>query len=100
MIRLHRRHEARRADPFLLRQKAQRLTPDPSLVIDAWQVLSGVALLTESPAKAASILQHRKAIAARFWNASMERQRTGTTFVVGPISKKVNTSWKFRLKML
>ncbi|CAD6498988.1 BgTH12-04642 [Blumeria graminis f. sp. triticale] len=91
MIRLDREHEARKADPFLLRQQVQRLIPDPSLVVYAWQVPSGVAVLAASPAKAASILQHSEAIAARFGNATVERQETWTTFVVGPIPKKVNT---------
>ncbi|VDB88316.1 Bgt-50463 [Blumeria graminis f. sp. tritici] len=36
MIRLDREHEARKADPFLLRQQVQRLIPDPSIVVDAW----------------------------------------------------------------
>ncbi|CAD6502819.1 BgTH12-05408 [Blumeria graminis f. sp. triticale] len=73
MIRLDREHEARKADPFLLRQQVQRLIPDPSIVVDA------------------CILQHSEAIAARFGNATVERQETWTTFVVGPIPKKVNT---------
>ncbi|CAD6505992.1 BgTH12-06924 [Blumeria graminis f. sp. triticale] len=91
MIRLDREHEARKADPFLLRQQVQRLIPDSSLVVDAWQVPDGVAVLAASPAKAASILQHSEAIAARFGNATVERQETWTTFVVGPIPKKDNT---------
>ncbi|CAD6500718.1 BgTH12-06425 [Blumeria graminis f. sp. triticale] len=73
MIRLDREHEARKVDPFLLRQQVQRLIPDPSLVVDA------------------CILQHSEAIAARLGNATVERQETWTTFVVGPIPKKVNT---------
>ncbi|CAD6498810.1 BgTH12-04469 [Blumeria graminis f. sp. triticale] len=36
IIWLDREHEARKADPFLLRQRVQRLIPDPSLVVDAW----------------------------------------------------------------
>ncbi|CAD6505223.1 BgTH12-00716 [Blumeria graminis f. sp. triticale] len=52
---------------------------------------NGVAVLAASPAKAASILQHSEAIAARFGNATVERQETWTIFVVGHIPKKVNT---------
>ncbi|SZE99306.1 unnamed protein product [Blumeria hordei] len=44
MIRLNREHEARKADPLLLRQQVQRLILDPSLVVDARQVPSSVAV--------------------------------------------------------
>ncbi|KAI0999366.1 hypothetical protein K3495_g8830 [Podosphaera aphanis] len=91
MIRLNSQHEARKAEPFLLRQQVLRLIPDPSLVVDAWQVPSGIAILAPTPAKAGSILEHKDAIAARFGNATVERQETWTTFVVGPIPKKVVT---------
>ncbi|CAD6506434.1 BgTH12-07360, partial [Blumeria graminis f. sp. triticale] len=35
MTRLDRDHEARKAGPFSLHQKLQRIIPDPSLVVDA-----------------------------------------------------------------
>ncbi|KAI1003951.1 hypothetical protein K3495_g4259 [Podosphaera aphanis] len=89
MIRLDSQHEVCRAEPFLLRQQVQRLIPDPSLVVDAWQVPSGIAILVPTLAKAGSILEHKDAIAARFGNVTVERQKTWSTFVVGPIPKKI-----------
>lgn len=91
MIRLDSKHEARNAEPFLLRQQVQRLVPDPTLVVDAWQVPSGIAVLAPTAAKAASILQHKDTIAARFGNAKVERQEKWTTFVIGPVPKNVTT---------
>ncbi|KHJ34863.1 hypothetical protein EV44_g4357 [Erysiphe necator] len=58
MIRLSPEHESRKTDPLILRQQLQRLIPDPSLVIDAWQVPSGIAVLAPTPAKAAEIVRH------------------------------------------
>ncbi|POS82009.1 hypothetical protein EPUL_005720, partial [Erysiphe pulchra] len=91
MIRLSPDHEARKAEPLLLRQQLQRLIPDPTLVVDAWQVPSGISILAPTPAKAATILQYKDAIALRFGNATVERQETWTTFILGPIPKLITT---------
>ncbi|KHJ33435.1 hypothetical protein EV44_g4304 [Erysiphe necator] len=56
LIRLGHDHEARKAELFLLRQQIQSLIPDPSLVSDAWQAPSGIAILAPTPAKAATLL--------------------------------------------
>lgn len=89
IIRLGTDHEARKASPFELRQKIQQLIPDKTLIADVWTVPSGVAILAPSPAKAATLLQYKEAIENRFGNANVERQETWTTFVVGPIPKKL-----------
>ncbi|KHJ33478.1 hypothetical protein EV44_g4315 [Erysiphe necator] len=74
MVRLNSEHEARKTEPFLLRQQIQRMIPGPSLVADAIVVPSGVAILAPTPAKAATILQYKEIIAQRFGNAVVERQ--------------------------
>lgn len=89
MIRLGPDHEARKTGTFELRQAIQKLVPDSSLVSDVWSVPSGVAILAPTPAKAAAILQAKTVIEERFGNATVERQETWTTFVIGPIQKKV-----------
>lgn len=91
MIRLGHDHEARKAEPFLLRQQIQSLIPDPSLVSDAWQAPSGIAILAPTPAKAATLLQYKDVIAQRYGNAVVERQESWTTFIVGPLPKHVTT---------
>ncbi|KHJ32239.1 hypothetical protein EV44_g4238 [Erysiphe necator] len=63
MIRLEHDHEAHKAESFLLRQQIQSLISDPSLVSDAWQALSGIAILAPTPAKAATLLQYKDVIA-------------------------------------
>ncbi|KHJ35140.1 hypothetical protein EV44_g3862 [Erysiphe necator] len=67
----------------------QKLVPDSSLVTDAWIVPSGIAVLAPTPAKAAAILQAKKAIEDRFGNAFVERQEVWITFVIGPIHKRI-----------
>ncbi|KAI0997396.1 hypothetical protein K3495_g10789 [Podosphaera aphanis] len=59
--------------------------------VDGWQFPSGIAVLALTPAKAAIILRYKEAIAARFGNAKVERQEAWTTFVVGPLPKKIST---------
>ncbi|KHJ33039.1 putative effector protein [Erysiphe necator] len=91
MIRLEHDHEARKTKPFLLRQQLQSLLPNPSLVADAMQVPSGIAILAPTPAKAAEILQYKDDIERRFGKAVVERQESWTTFIVGPLPKQVTT---------
>ncbi|KHJ31285.1 hypothetical protein EV44_g3683 [Erysiphe necator] len=91
MIRLEHDHEARKTEPFLLRQQIQRILPDPSLVADTMQVPSGIAILAPTPAKAAAILQYKDVIAQRFGKAIVERQESWTTFIIGPLPKQVTT---------
>ena len=91
MVRLNSEHEARKTEPFLLRQQIQRMIPDPSLIADAIVVPSGVAILAPTPAKAATILQYKEIIAQRFGNAVVERQESWTTFVIGPLPKYIST---------
>ncbi|POS81664.1 hypothetical protein EPUL_006013, partial [Erysiphe pulchra] len=91
MVRLNSEHEARKTEPFLLRQQIQRMIPDPSLVVDAIVVPSGVTILAPTPAKAATILQYKEVIAQRFGNAVVERQESWTTFVIGPLPKFIST---------
>ncbi|POS81789.1 hypothetical protein EPUL_006663 [Erysiphe pulchra] len=91
MVRLNSEHIARKTEPFLLRQQIQRMIPDPSLVVDAIVVPSGVAILAPTPAKAATILQYKEVIAQRFGNAVVERQESWTTFVIGPLPKFIST---------
>ncbi|CAD6502426.1 BgTH12-05019 [Blumeria graminis f. sp. triticale] len=74
-----------------VRRPMTRPTPPKNQSKEDKRVPFGVAVLDASPAKAASILQQSEAIAARFGNATVERQETRTTFVIGPIPKKVNT---------
>ncbi|KAI0993427.1 hypothetical protein K3495_g14757 [Podosphaera aphanis] len=88
MIRLSPDHEARKSGTFELQQAIQKLVPDSSLVSDVWRVPSGVVILAPTPAKAAAILQAKTVIEERFGNATVERQETWTTFVIGPIQKK------------
>ncbi|KHJ31237.1 hypothetical protein EV44_g4058 [Erysiphe necator] len=89
MIRLGPEHEARKAGPFELRQKIQELVSDKSLVSNVWSVPSGVAILASTPAKAASIMQSKATIEERLGNAIVEQQEKWTTFVIGPIPKRV-----------
>ncbi|KHJ30250.1 hypothetical protein EV44_g3954 [Erysiphe necator] len=89
MIRLDPEHEARKTGSYELRQSIQNLVSDSSLVSDVWMVPSGVAILAPTPAKAAAILQSKSAIENRFGNATVERQESWTTFVIGPIKKKI-----------
>ncbi|POS82690.1 hypothetical protein EPUL_005843 [Erysiphe pulchra] len=63
MIRLAPDHEARKSGTFEIRQTIQILDPDSSLA--------------------------KSAIEERFGNATVERQETWTTFVIGPIQKQV-----------
>lgn len=91
MIRLSQDHEARKSDFFLLRQKIQKLIPDSTLVVDIWQVPSGIAIVAPTSAKAATILQYKNAIENRFGNAKVERQEKWSTFVIGPLPKSVPT---------
>ncbi|POS84123.1 hypothetical protein EPUL_003235 [Erysiphe pulchra] len=89
MIRLSPDHEARKAEPLLLRQQLQGLIPKLTLVVDVWQVPSGISILAPTPAKAATILQYKDAIALRFGNATVERHKIWTTFILGPIPKLI-----------
>ncbi|KHJ35434.1 hypothetical protein EV44_g3664 [Erysiphe necator] len=57
MVRLNSELEARKTEPFLLQQQIQLMISDPSIVADAIVVLSGVAILAPTPAKAATILE-------------------------------------------
>ncbi|POS83267.1 hypothetical protein EPUL_005854 [Erysiphe pulchra] len=91
MIRLDKDHEARKVDMFLLRQQIRKLTPESSLVCDVWYAPSGIAILAPTPAKAAAILQIKDLIANRFGNATVERQESWTTFIVGLLPKLVTT---------
>ncbi|POS88315.1 hypothetical protein EPUL_000617, partial [Erysiphe pulchra] len=91
IVRLNSEHEARKTEPFLLRQQIQRMIPDLSLVADATVVPSGVAILALTLAKAATILQYKEVIARRFGNALVERQESWTTFVIGPLPKFIST---------
>ncbi|POS84448.1 hypothetical protein EPUL_006186 [Erysiphe pulchra] len=91
MIRLGPDHEARKAEPLLPRQQLQRLISDPTLVVDAWQISSGISILAPIPAKAATILQYKDAIALCFGNATVERQETWTALILGPIPKLITT---------
>ncbi|KAI1003210.1 hypothetical protein K3495_g4993 [Podosphaera aphanis] len=80
-------------------QTIQNLVPDSSLVSDVWSVPSGVAILAPTPAKAAAISQAKTVIEERFDIATVERQETWTTFVIGPIQKKVRCLDDFRDSM-
>ncbi|KHJ33951.1 hypothetical protein EV44_g4078 [Erysiphe necator] len=91
IIRLGKDHKSRKTEPFLLRQKIQKLLRNPSFVCDAWQAPSGIAILAPTPAKVAAILQYKDVIAQRFGNAIVERQESWATFIVGPLSKLVTT---------
>ncbi|POS81632.1 hypothetical protein EPUL_005590, partial [Erysiphe pulchra] len=91
MIRLDKEHEARKTEPYLIRQKIQKLISDPTLVVDTWQVPSGVTILAPTPAKASTSLQQKDVISQRFGNATVERQESWATFVVEPEPKKVTT---------
>ncbi|POS83309.1 hypothetical protein EPUL_005562, partial [Erysiphe pulchra] len=90
MVRHNSENEARKTEPFLLRQQIQRMIPDLSLVTDAIVVLSGVAILAPTPAKAATILQYKEVIACER-NQAVERQESWTTFVIGPLPKCIST---------
>ncbi|POS83584.1 hypothetical protein EPUL_003556, partial [Erysiphe pulchra] len=89
MVRLEHDHQARKTEPFLLRQQLQRILPDPSLVADAMQVPSDIAILAPTPAKEVKILQYRDVIAQRFGKVVVERQESWTTFIIGPLPKQV-----------
>ncbi|POS83874.1 hypothetical protein EPUL_004565 [Erysiphe pulchra] len=58
---------------------------------DVWTALSGVAILALTPDKTAALLQFKEAIENRFGDACVERQETWTTFVMGPIPKKLRS---------
>ncbi|POS82212.1 hypothetical protein EPUL_004623 [Erysiphe pulchra] len=73
MIRLGSNHEARKSGSFELRQKVQSILPDKSLLSDAFFVLSGYKDTTEK----------------MFGEATVERQETWKTFVIGPIPKTI-----------
>ncbi|KHJ30258.1 putative effector protein [Erysiphe necator] len=96
MIRLAPDHEARKSGTFELRQTIQKLVTDSSLISDVWNVPSGAAKLASMPVKAAIILQAKKVIEERFGNATVERQETWTTFVIGPIQKQIRCLDGFR----
>ncbi|POS85506.1 hypothetical protein EPUL_001726 [Erysiphe pulchra] len=96
MIRLAPDYEARKTGAFELRQKAQQLVPDKSLVSDVWPVPSGIAILAPTPAKAAAIPQSKTVIEDRFGNATVERQERWTSFIIGPIPKKFNVLMRLR----
>ncbi|KHJ35584.1 hypothetical protein EV44_g4126 [Erysiphe necator] len=91
IIRLSPDHETRKISSFELRQKIQLLIPNKTLIADVWTVPSGVAILAPTPAKAAALLQFKEVIENRFGDACVERQETWTTFVVGPIPKKIRS---------
>ncbi|KHJ33302.1 hypothetical protein EV44_g4794 [Erysiphe necator] len=91
MIRLGKDHEARKPDFLLIRQQIQQLIPDSTLVSDAWHAPSGIKILASTPAKAAAILQYKDAFARRFGNATLERQASWATFIVGPLPKLIIT---------
>ncbi|POS84524.1 hypothetical protein EPUL_002048 [Erysiphe pulchra] len=80
MIRPTKDHQARKEEPLTIRKQIQKLIPDPSLVSDAWQVLSGIALLAPTPAKAAILL--------KCGNAVVERQESWATFIIGYLLKR------------
>ncbi|KHJ31716.1 putative effector protein [Erysiphe necator] len=89
IIRLSPNHEARKTGSFELRQKVQSVLSDKSLVSDAWFVPSGVAILAPSPTKAATLMQFKDTIEKMFGEATVERQETWKTFVIGPIPKTI-----------
>ncbi|POS82798.1 hypothetical protein EPUL_005784, partial [Erysiphe pulchra] len=70
--------------------------PDSSLVSNVWNLPSVVAILALKSAKAATILRSKSAIDERFSNATVERQETWTTFVIGPIQKQIRCLDDFR----
>ncbi|SZF01981.1 unnamed protein product [Blumeria hordei] len=57
MIRFDSQHEARKAEPFLLRQQVQQLTLDPLMVVDV------------------CILEQKYTLAARFGNVTVENRK-------------------------
>ncbi|POS82675.1 hypothetical protein EPUL_004066 [Erysiphe pulchra] len=65
----------------------QRTLPDPSLMADAMQLPSAIAILAPTPAKVAEILQYKDVIAQRFGKAVVERQESWKTFIIGPLPK-------------
>ncbi|POS82522.1 hypothetical protein EPUL_005211, partial [Erysiphe pulchra] len=89
IIRLGQNHEARKCNPFQLRQTIQKLVLDKGLISDVWTVPSGIAIIALTPSKAAAIMQYKKEIETRFGKATFEQQETWTKFVIRPISKKI-----------
>ncbi|POS85486.1 hypothetical protein EPUL_002457 [Erysiphe pulchra] len=74
MVRLNPDHEARKNEPFLLRQQIQH-----------------VAILAPTLSKAAAILQYNEVIAQRFGIAVVERQESWKKSVIGPLPKQIST---------
>lgn len=90
MVRLSDDHPARSADPYTLRLKARAATKHADIVQDVWPVPSGLTIMTPSPAKAAQLLEDAESIRIALAAASVERQESWSTFVVGPIAKTQN----------
>ncbi|POS86679.1 hypothetical protein EPUL_002196 [Erysiphe pulchra] len=80
---------------FFKRQKLKASAPQVQ-ILDVWKVPSGFAILAQTPAKAAMILQAKTAIEEYSGNAVVERQETWTTFVIGPVQKRMQCVDGFR----
>lgn len=91
MIRLRIGHPARQLDDYAIREKIRSVVPDPTLVQDLWKANSGITVLAPTPAKGASLIQHSKPISVALDATRVGIQQDWTTFVVGLISKQLQT---------
>lgn len=91
MIRIDKDHPIRQEDPYTIRQKLGQILKNDKVAKDVWAVPSGFTVLANTPAQAAMIIAHASEIENTIGSAKVERQEKWTTFVVGPIPKRIQT---------
>ncbi len=91
MIRIAEDHPTRKEDPFVIKQKIMSIAGTDKAVRDVWPTRSGFAVLANSPAQAATIVAKATQIENAIGSAKVERQEKWTTFIVGPIPKRIRT---------
>jgi hypothetical protein len=91
MIRIDKGHPTRQEDPYIIRQKIGQILKNDKVAKDVWAVPSGFTVLANTPAQAATIIAHGTEIENAIGSAKVERQEKWTTFVVGPILKRIQT---------
>ena len=91
MIRFPPDHPARKTDPYIVKQKVAQIMGNDKTVRDAWTTQSGFAILARDSAQADAITAKAKEIETVFGATSVARHEKWAIFVVGPISKRIQT---------
>jgi hypothetical protein len=91
IIYIDKGHPIKQEDPYTIRQKLGQILKNDKIAKDVWAIPSGFTVLASTPAQAATIIVYASEIENTIGSAKVERQEKWTTFVVGPILKRIQT---------